>query len=99
MVAPPGPIPPAVQALIDEFGSLFAEPSSLPPRRPCDHTIPLVLGAQPVSIRQYRYSPKLKSKIEEQWDDSAQQEPLLLSGPVGQEKGPYLAYVCRLPHA
>ena len=60
------PLPPLVQELLVEFQDLFAEPSSLPPRRDCDHTIPLVPGAQPVSVRQYRYSQKLKTEIEKQ---------------------------------
>lgn len=63
---PVPPILPQVQSLLDEFSELFAEPSALPPRRDCDHSIPLVPGAQPVCIRQYRYSPKLKSEIEAQ---------------------------------
>lgn len=59
-------LPPQVQELLDAFKDLFAEPSSLPPHRNCDHSIPLVPGAQPVSIWQYCYSPKLKTEIEEQ---------------------------------
>lgn len=46
-----------VQSVLDEFADLFAEPSELPPRRVCDHRIPLIPGAQPVAIRSYRYSP------------------------------------------
>ena len=44
-------LPPAIQHLIDEFSELFQEPSDLPPRRQCDHHIPLVPGAPPVVIR------------------------------------------------
>jgi hypothetical protein len=57
---------PEVQLLLDEFRSLFAEPTELPPRRTCDHRIPLVSGAAPVAIRQYRYKPALKDEIERQ---------------------------------
>lgn len=57
---------PQLQELLDEFTDLFAEPSELPPRRSYDHTIPLVEGAQPVSVKPYRYAPTLKSKIEKQ---------------------------------
>lgn len=39
------PLLPEVQAIIDHFRHLFAEPSSLPPRRACHHKIPLVPGA------------------------------------------------------
>jgi hypothetical protein len=59
-------IHPQVQSLIDKFSQLYAEPSTLPPRSNCDHSIPLVPGAQLVCIRQYRYSPKLKFVIEAQ---------------------------------
>jgi len=62
------PVPnlPLVQCVLDEFVYLFAEPSELPPRRACDHRIPLIPGAQPVAVRSYRYSPQLKSEIEAQ---------------------------------
>lgn len=33
---------PEIQALVEEFASVFAEPSGLPHRRSCDHSIPLV---------------------------------------------------------
>jgi hypothetical protein len=67
------PIAPAIQQLLDEFGAIFAEPSELPPRRQCDHSIPLVPGAQPVAVRSYRYSPMLKSEIEQQVTDMLNQ--------------------------
>ena len=68
----PSPLDPAVQAILDEFAAVFAEPVGLPPRRSCDHTIPLVQGAQPVSARPYRYAPALKSEIEAQVTDMPQ---------------------------
>jgi hypothetical protein len=37
--------PPAVSELIQQFDHLFAEPTTLPPRRTTDHQIPLVPGA------------------------------------------------------
>lgn len=55
-----------MQSLLDQFPHLFAEPTGLPPQRDCDHALPLMPRAQPVSIRQYRYSPALKSEIEKQ---------------------------------
>jgi hypothetical protein len=77
------PVPPPVQELLDEFSSLFAEPTTLPPRRNCDHSIPLVPGAQPVSIRQYRYSPKLKTEIETQVSE------LLQTGMIRPSSSPF----------
>jgi hypothetical protein len=58
--------PDAVQQLISQFDDVFAEPTSLPPRRACDHTIPLMPGSQPVNIRAYHHKPELKSEIEHQ---------------------------------
>ena len=74
---------PQVQSILDEFSQLFAEPSALPPRRDCDHSIPLVPGAQPVCIRQYRYSPKLKSEIESQVSE------LLRTGMIRPSRSPF----------
>lgn len=63
----------AVQPLLIEFSDLFQNPTGLPPSRACDHEIPLVLGAQPVFIRPYRYPPKLKDEFERQIQDMLQQ--------------------------
>lgn len=43
---------------------MLTVPNSLPPKRACDHTIPLIEGATPVNIRAYRYPPSLKDEIE-----------------------------------
>jgi len=51
---------------LDANNDLFAEPTQLPPSREADHQIPLLPGAQPVSVRPYRYSPAQKSEIEKQ---------------------------------
>jgi hypothetical protein len=61
---------PSVQAevkqILEEYQSVFAEPTSLPPRRFCDHTIPLIAGAQSDNKKPYIYTPQLKSEIERQ---------------------------------
>lgn len=62
-------IDPAVQSVLDEFSEVFAEPTGLASRHACDHTIPLLPGAQPVSVRPYRYAPALKTEIEKQVTD------------------------------
>jgi len=59
-------IPVEIQEILDEFASVFAAPSGLPPRRRYDHHIPLIPGARPVSIRPYRVAPELKDEIERQ---------------------------------
>jgi transposase InsO family protein/ribosomal protein L21E len=59
-------IPVDIQALLQEFDSIFGEPQALPPPRACDHRVPLVPGAQPVNVRPYRYAPHQKTEIERQ---------------------------------
>jgi hypothetical protein len=63
-------LPPSVQAevkqILEEYQSVFAEPTNLPPRRFCDHTIALIAGAQPANKNPYRYTPQLKTEIERQ---------------------------------
>jgi hypothetical protein len=59
-------LPAEIQLLIDQFSELFQEPDGLPPSRACDHEIPLIPGARPVSVRPYRYPPALKTEIEKQ---------------------------------
>jgi hypothetical protein len=52
------------QAFLQEFAVVFEPPFELPPRRDCDHVIPLVPGAKPMYVSPYRYSPALKDEIE-----------------------------------
>jgi transposase InsO family protein len=58
--------PPALAELLVEFADIFRSPTALPPRRHCDHAIPLLPGTAPVSIRPYRYPPAIKDEIERQ---------------------------------
>jgi hypothetical protein len=58
--------PTEVQSLLSQFQDVFEEPTSLPPRRDCDHQIPLMEGAQPVNLRAYRHKPELKTEIKRQ---------------------------------
>jgi hypothetical protein len=60
------PVATEVQQILNEYQAVFSEPVGLPPRRFCDHTIPLIPGAQPVSKRPYCYTPQLKTEIEMQ---------------------------------
>jgi hypothetical protein len=66
VVSPKPALPAEIQVLLDQFASVFAAPSGLPPRRRYDHHIPLVPGARPVSVRPYRVAPELKDEIERQ---------------------------------
>ncbi|CAD6333962.1 unnamed protein product [Miscanthus lutarioriparius] len=65
-------IPVEVQQLLTKYSHLFQPPTESPPRRPCDRSIPLLSGAQPVASRPYRYSPILKSEIESQVNEMLQ---------------------------
>jgi hypothetical protein len=71
--APTEPLLPQIQHLVDSFASLFEPPSSLPPSRSCNHSIPLVPRAQPVFVRPYRYPPNLKDEIERQVKEMLEQ--------------------------
>jgi hypothetical protein len=55
-----------IQQLLQQFQYVFEAPTILPPRRHCDHTIPLISGAALVKSRPYRYAPALKDEIEKQ---------------------------------
>ena len=59
-------IPPEMQLLVEAFADVFATPTELPPKRPCDHKIPLIPGARPISMRPYRIVPQLKDELEKQ---------------------------------
>lgn len=58
--------PGELKPLLDQFSDIFAAPTTLPPRRDCDHRIPLMAGAQPVNLRAYHHKPELKTEIERQ---------------------------------
>lgn len=57
---------PDIAKLLEQFQVVFASPTALPPVRDCDHSIPLIPGAPPFTIRPYRYPPSLKDEIERQ---------------------------------
>lgn len=59
-------LPESVTKLLQSYHTLFEEPTTLPPSRSCDHTIPLVPGARPINVRPYRFSPAMKDEIESQ---------------------------------
>lgn len=59
-------LPDELQSILKQYESAFSPPSQLPPARSGDHQIPLMEGAQPFSLRPYRYNPTQKSKIETQ---------------------------------
>lgn len=77
------PLPSQIQQLLDDYADIFTEPHGLPPRRECDHRIPLVAGAQPINSRPYRHKPELKTEIERQVTE------LLDSGVIQKSSSPF----------
>lgn len=57
-------VPPVIQEVIDQFPEVFAVPTGLPPERAFDHSIPLVPGARPFSMKPYRLASELKDEVE-----------------------------------
>lgn len=55
-------VPAALTAVLDDFVAIFEAPSTLPPERDCDHSIPSLPGARPVHIQPYRYPPSLERR-------------------------------------
>ncbi|GKE18022.1 retrotransposon-related protein, partial [Tanacetum coccineum] len=58
------PIHPEIDALLDRYQELFAEPTSLPPHRVIDHRIHLFPDTKPVNVRPYRYPHYQKAEME-----------------------------------
>lgn len=72
-----------IQAVLMEFDDIFQEPTELPPRHACDHTIPLIPEAQPVNMRPYRHKPEHKNEIERQIAE------LLRQGVIQRSSSPF----------
>lgn len=84
---PPADLPLEIAQLIQEFQSVFAPPTGYSPSRECEHDIPLLPGATPVSVRPYRYPPVVKDEIEHQIAD------MLNSGIVQHRQSPFSSSV------
>ena len=54
------------KALLQQYSSVFEEPTELPPSRGKEHSITLEAGAKPVSVRPFRYPQIQKAEIEKQ---------------------------------
>lgn len=77
------PVPPDIHVMLEEFADVFEAPTELPPRRSCEHTIPLITGARPVAVRPYRIAPLFKDELEKQIKE------LLKSGMIRPTKSPF----------
>jgi len=78
---------PKIKDLLEVFSDVFADPVGLPPSRSCDHTIPLIPGAQPFSIKPYKYPPALKDEIEKHIKE------MLLQGVIRKSSSPFASPV------
>lgn len=58
------PKPPDLEQLLFKFHQVFQLPTTLPPRRSHDHSIPLQPNHNPINVRPYRYPHYQKSEIE-----------------------------------
>lgn len=58
---------PTMKTLLTTYTPLFTPPTTLPPSRPSDHSIPLIPNAPPVKIRPYRYPFFRKWKLKNKW--------------------------------
>lgn len=76
-------LPDDLQQALQQFDSVFAPPSQVPPSRVGDHTIPLIEGAQPFHHRPYRYNPAQKTEIKNQIKD------MLVKGWIKPSTSPY----------
>ncbi|XP_071714207.1 uncharacterized protein [Rutidosis leptorrhynchoides] len=61
---PQAHFPSYLAPLLKEYDDIFQVPSQLPPKRNCDHIIPLMEGTQPINIRRYPHPPTQKDAIE-----------------------------------
>ena len=64
----------AIQDILTEYSSVFSEPTTLPPPRPCDHAIPLTPGAPVVNQRPYRLPHHQKAVMEDIIQDLLKKE-------------------------
>jgi hypothetical protein len=80
-------LPTEFAQLLQDFQSVFTPLAGYPPQRECEHDIPLLPGATPVSVRPYRYPPAVKDEIERQIAD------MLSSGIVQHSHSPFSSSV------
>jgi len=72
-------LPSEIAALVNKFSDLFEKPTDLPPKRPYDHSVQLIPGAQPFMLRPYRYNPAQKDEIEKQVNELLQNDMIKAS--------------------
>jgi len=55
-----------LQAMLQDFMDIFAEPTSMPPPQTRDHSINLIPGSSPVAVQVHRYPAAHKDELERQ---------------------------------
>ena len=56
---PSAPVPANIQKVLREYQDVFAEPTTLPPRRQYEHIFIIETGTTEIYTKPYRYSPAL----------------------------------------
>lgn len=87
---------PEIQELVDQYKDVFAIPVGLPPERACDHSIPLIPGARPFSLRPYRLAPELKDEVEKQIQEMLEPDLFLSDHTASKVAEVFLDRVYRL---
>jgi hypothetical protein len=78
---------PMLDVLLEQQGTIFSEPTRLPPPRPYDHRIHLLPETEPVAVRPYRYPQLQKDELERQCT------AMLAQGIIRPSTSPFLAPV------
>jgi hypothetical protein len=69
----PDNIEPELAILLHTYRDLFQSPTTLPPARSHNHSIPLLEGSNPVKVKPYRYPHSQKTQIEKMVQEMLQQ--------------------------
>lgn len=65
-------VEPVNETLLQEFPEVFQEPAGLPPKRECDHKIPLKPNSAPPNYKPYKVPRMQKNELERQIDQLLQ---------------------------
>lgn len=76
-------MPEQIKSLLNQFASIFQEPTELPPERGFEHSIRLIEGSGTVAVRPYRY-PHAHMEVIEQMV-----KQMLESGVIRPSRSPY----------
>lgn len=69
----PPTVPPSIVVVLEKFRSVFALLVGMPPQRPYDHRVHLLIETRPINVRTYRYPYFQKIEIEKQVRDMLEQ--------------------------